>query len=61
MVTKTGVVPGYFVSATEFEEYLKVRGPLPKAFAGKEHTVKPAFRIGFRTGDKAWRSRTGPT
>jgi hypothetical protein len=33
MVTnqKTGVVLGYFVSATEFEEYLKVRDLLPKA------------------------------
>jgi hypothetical protein len=33
MVTnqKTGVVLGYFVSATEFEEYLKVRDPLPKS------------------------------
>lgn len=33
MVTnqKTGVVLGYFVSAGEFEEYLKVRDLLPKA------------------------------
>lgn len=33
MVTnhKTGVVLGYFVSAAEFEEYLKVRDLLPKA------------------------------
>ena len=33
MVTnqKTGMVLGYFVSAAEFEEYLKVRDLLPKA------------------------------
>jgi len=38
MVTnqKTGVVLGYFVSAAEFEGYLKVRDLLPKAgFAGE--------------------------
>jgi hypothetical protein len=53
MVTKSGVVPGYFVSATEFEEYLKVRDLLPKALAGKEHSVKLAFRIEFRTGGQS--------
>ena len=33
MVTnqKTGVLVGYFVSATDFEEYLKVRDLLPEA------------------------------
>ena len=33
MVTnrKTGVVLGYFVSAAEFDDYLKVRAQLPKA------------------------------
>ena len=33
MVTnqKTGVVLGYFVSAAEFEDYLRVRDRLPKA------------------------------
>ena len=33
MVTnrKTGMVLGYFISASEFEEYLKVRDILPKA------------------------------
>ncbi len=33
MVTdrKTGVVKGYFISADEFTEYMRVRGRLPKA------------------------------
>jgi hypothetical protein len=52
MVTnqKTGVVLGYFVSAIEFEEYLKVQDLLPKALAGKEHTAGVSDRI--RTGDR---------
>jgi hypothetical protein len=50
MVTnqKTGVVLGYFVSAIEFEEYLKVRDLLPKALAGKEHTAGVSDRISDR-------------
>jgi hypothetical protein len=39
MVTKTGV--GYFVSATEFEKYLKVRDLLPSARFAWEMPVAP--------------------
>jgi hypothetical protein len=45
MVTKTGVVLEYFVSATEFEEHLKVRDLLPKARFAWEMPVDPVGEL----------------
>jgi len=61
MVTnqKSGMVPGYFVSAAEFEKYLKARDLLPTAgcvwetpedIAAELHQPSPRLRA--RGGDR---------
>jgi hypothetical protein len=55
MVTKTGV--GYFVSATEFEKYLKMRDLLPSARFAWEMPVAP-WRNGKSRGIGAARTST---